>query len=155
MHLLIRVITNLVGRAGRAGMHTEGTIVFADHDLYENRYGAERYEWARVKRLLSKDAPDEAAGSSLLDIFKSFTDRFEKNSFAVILPGLVAWYMKGKEAYDAELERVLREVTGKHDLKYEEFEYQAGEKFGMISQVESFLACAWGAVSRFRLLARA
>ena len=120
-------------------MHTEGTIVFADHDLYENRYGAERYEWARVKRLLSKDAPDEAAGSSLLDIFKSFTDRFEKNSFAVILPGLVAWYMKGKEAYDAELERVLREVTGKHDLKYEEFEYQAGEKFGMISQVESFL----------------
>jgi POLQ-like helicase len=33
----VRDFHNLIGRAGRAGMHTEGSILFADHVVYDGR----------------------------------------------------------------------------------------------------------------------
>ena len=35
---------NLIGRAGRAGMHTEGTIIFSDPDLYDLK-ASSRDQW--------------------------------------------------------------------------------------------------------------
>jgi POLQ-like helicase len=59
---------NLVGRAGRAGMHTEGTILFSDPSLYDNRAQfREKWKWDAATKLLDAGST-EATSSSLLDL---------------------------------------------------------------------------------------
>lgn len=61
-----RDFQNLVGRAGRAGMHTEGLIIFADPDVYDKRL-AEPWMFNSSVELLSPDM-SESTTSSLLSL---------------------------------------------------------------------------------------
>jgi POLQ-like helicase len=62
----VRDFQNLVGRAGRAGMHTEGLIIFADPDVYDKRRAEPRMFNSSVE-LLSPDM-SESTTSSLLGL---------------------------------------------------------------------------------------
>jgi hypothetical protein len=66
----VRDFHNLIGRAGRAGMHTEGTILFADPDVYDKKFDRkERWRWGQVQELLEpKNA--EPVVSSLRTLFE-------------------------------------------------------------------------------------
>ena len=51
--ILVRDFHNLMGRAGRAGMHTEGSIIFADTKVFDKRRQVrERWRWQTAKELL-------------------------------------------------------------------------------------------------------
>jgi hypothetical protein len=59
---------NLVGRAGRAGMHTEGTILFSDPTLYDERANrARRWRWEAATKLLNNAATEDGS-TSLLEV---------------------------------------------------------------------------------------
>jgi POLQ-like helicase len=48
----IRDFHNLMGRAGRSGMHIEGSIIFADPEIYDKkRVRTEGWRWAQAKEL--------------------------------------------------------------------------------------------------------
>jgi hypothetical protein len=57
---------NLMGRAGRAGVHTEGTVIFADTKIYDSR-SRETWRLEAVRELLNPDSC-EATSSSLLGV---------------------------------------------------------------------------------------
>lgn len=62
----VRDFHNLMGRAGRAGMHIEGSIIFADTRVFDGRnVRRERWRWNTVRDLLKVDNV-EPTGSSLL-----------------------------------------------------------------------------------------
>lgn len=61
----VRDFQNLLGRAGRAGMHTEGLVVFANPDLYDQRE-RRRGAYASATGLLSTGMIEDM-GSSLLE----------------------------------------------------------------------------------------
>jgi POLQ-like helicase len=66
---------NLIGRAGRAGMHTEGTIVFSDPDLYDMRFNfKEKWRWQEAINLLNPNAAERTA-SSLLELLAPFRNQ--------------------------------------------------------------------------------
>ena len=68
----IRDFQNLIGRAGRSGYHTEGSIIFADPKLYDNRftkYGAER--WNESIQLLNFGNAEDCL-SSLKELIEPF-----------------------------------------------------------------------------------
>lgn len=67
----IRDFHNLMGRAGRAGMHTEGSVIFSAPALYDEREGQGRWRWRDTKNLLDP-AQSEPVGSSILDLFKPY-----------------------------------------------------------------------------------
>jgi len=69
---------NLIGRAGRAGKHTEGSIIFADTELYDQRKGRLRWQWDAMKQLLDP-AQSEGCASSL----KTLIDPFENDPFGI------------------------------------------------------------------------
>ena len=58
--------SQLIGRAGRSGMHTEGSILFADPSIYDTKKKFnENWRWNGVKELLDP-ANAEDCTSSLL-----------------------------------------------------------------------------------------
>jgi len=62
----VRDFHNLIGRAGRAGMHTEGSILFSDPKVYDKRWDqSERWRWEIVKELLDPSKSEECASSLL------------------------------------------------------------------------------------------
>lgn len=58
---------NLMGRAGRAGMYGEGTVIFTDHRLYDER-ATESKRWNNSVNLINPDNA-EPTGSTLLSLF--------------------------------------------------------------------------------------
>ncbi|NTU50144.1 MAG: DEAD/DEAH box helicase, partial [Desulfobulbaceae bacterium] len=60
----VRDFHNLIGRAGRAGMHTEGSILFADPIVYDKRRNRkDGWRWDLVKELLDPTKSEECASS--------------------------------------------------------------------------------------------
>lgn len=62
----VRDFQNLLGRAGRAGIHTEGLVIFADPRTFDRRR-AERWRFAQSVRLLDP-RNSEPTGSSILSV---------------------------------------------------------------------------------------
>ena len=64
----VRDFQNLIGRAGRSGMHTEGLVIFSDTDAYDKR----RIESWRFKSAVDLLSPklSEATTSSLLGLLE-------------------------------------------------------------------------------------
>jgi hypothetical protein len=62
----VRDFQNLIGRAGRSGMHTEGLVIFSDPRVYDTRK-TESWRFASSVELLSADRT-ESSSSSLLEL---------------------------------------------------------------------------------------
>lgn len=94
----VRDFQNLVGRAGRSGMHTEGLIIFADSDVYDKRR-SESWRFNASVELLNPER-SEMTTSSLLRVFQpilSADEKFVLNVSAEVLSDLLlsdekAWF---------------------------------------------------------------
>jgi superfamily II DNA/RNA helicase len=71
-NITTRDFHNLIGRAGRAGIHTEGSIIFADPNIYDfkNIYGKRKY-WTKAQELLAPEK-NKPCTSELLTIFEEY-----------------------------------------------------------------------------------
>lgn len=64
--LKVRDFQNLIGRAGRSGMHTEGMVIFSDPDVYDQRQQQfESWKFSSSVELLNPDNAENAASSLL------------------------------------------------------------------------------------------
>lgn len=73
--ILVRDFHNLMGRAGRAGMHTEGSVIFSTPSIFDQRRRPRgRWTWNRAIELL--DARNsEPSHSSILALFDAYQQR--------------------------------------------------------------------------------
>lgn len=68
----VRDFHNLMGRAGRAGMHTEGSVIFSAPAIYDQRGNrAGGWRWTATKNLLDPGRA-EPSRSSILDLFDEY-----------------------------------------------------------------------------------
>ena len=72
----VRDFHNLMGRAGRTGMHTEGSVIFSSPWIYDHRKQSWRgqYNWREAVKLLDV-ANSEPSGSSILELLKPYSER--------------------------------------------------------------------------------
>ena len=82
---------NLIGRTGRAGLYTEGSILFSDPKIFDFRYStAEKWRWEETKELikeLRKDIPQvefnifKATENVTLDMILGYKNKGIQHSF--------------------------------------------------------------------------
>ncbi|MHB8708123.1 MAG: helicase-related protein, partial [Desulfuromonadales bacterium] len=138
----VRDFHNLIGRAGRAGMHTEGSILFADPIVYDKRTARnDKWRWEQVKELL-EPRNSEPCISNLLSIFepiKSDDDEYTINMEAL---DFTRAYISDPD----EVSKLAAGIAGQHGDKgftREGVERQVSWRISLISAVESFLLSHW------------
>ncbi len=160
----VRDFHNLIGRAGRAGMHTEGSILFADPAIYDKREVPNgRRCWKQVKKLL-EPSNSEPCISNLLSIFdpiKSDDGKYvascaratvgifdpiksDDGKYRITMEAL--YFAEAYITDPDEVAKLAAGIAGQHgDKKFSRdgVERQVAWRISLISAVESFLLSHW------------
>ena len=138
----VRDFHNLIGRAGRAGMHTEGSILFADPGIYDKRKNFnEKWRWNQVKELL-EPRNSEPCVSNLLSIFEPIKSDDEKYTITMEALDFAKAYIGDPD----EVGKLAAGIAARHgDKKFSRdgVERQITWRISLICAVESFLLSHW------------
>ena len=94
---------NLIGRAGRAGTHTEGTIIFSDPDLYDQRFNfSESWRWQEATNLLNPNSAEKTA-SSLLEMSAPFHNQREDRILTMDINEVLRKLLQNPDALKGQL----------------------------------------------------
>lgn len=138
----VRDFHNLIGRAGRAGMHTEGSILFADPVIYDKRKAYNtKWRWEQVKELL-EPSNSEPCISNLLSIFEPIKSDDEKYSITMEALDFAKAYISDPD----EVAKLAAEIAEEHhdkEFSKKGVERQVVWRISLICAVESFLLSHW------------
>ena len=146
-----RDFQNLIGRAGRAGMHTEGLVVFADPKVIDNKR-TERWRLQAAVGLLKPENSEETT-SSLLELLMPISSPDGRNTLPVPTVDLLQGYFKrGDEllAWATEMGDAHRRIGFDHRSLMKE----VTSRQKLLSALESYLMANRGAESFEDLLPR-
>jgi hypothetical protein len=134
----VRDFHNLIGRAGRAGMHTEGSILFADPQIYDTRRTPSgQWRWSQMRKLLEPNN-SEPCLSSLLTLTNPIQNERKNRNVAFDLPAFLERYISEDRLVNNFTEEIVlaNEIKG---FKKNHVEKQVQERVNILASVESFL----------------
>jgi len=138
----VRDFHNLIGRAGRSGMHTEGSILFADPIVYDRRKVLkDKWRWAQMKIFL-EPLNSEPCTSMLLSFIKPNKSDDILNILNIEPLDFVTFYLKDPDNVSM-LSSQIEETYRDSGLTQDEIERQIAEKINIVNSVESFLLSQW------------
>lgn len=70
-HISVRDFHNLIGRAGRSGVFTEGSILLTETGIYNSKNAYNNWKWHDYKRILDSNN-SEPCLSTLIDLVKDY-----------------------------------------------------------------------------------
>ncbi|HCG7257101.1 TPA: DEAD/DEAH box helicase [Vibrio parahaemolyticus] len=148
----VRDFHNLIGRAGRAGMHTEGSILFADPIVYDKRRNRkDGWRWDIVKELLDPTKSEECASSLFqlipLVIRNDRTKSTDKKNHALTwdILSFAKAHIAGWDSLNEIISKIAKQYGGNGftvDAVKPQFEF-----FSLtLASIEGFLLSNWDAV---------
>ena len=145
----VRDFHNLIGRAGRAGMHTEGSILFADPIVYDKRRTQkDGWRWDIVKELLDPKNSEECASSLFqlipLNIRNDRNKANDKRNHALTwdILSFAEAYIGGWDSLNQVISRIAKEY-GKRGFTVEAVTPQFEFFSQILSSIEGFLLSNW------------
>ena len=134
----VRDFHNLMGRAGRAGIHGEGTVIFSDPSLFDNREAwGQSWRWNEVQNLLSPDST-EPTGSSLLQLLLPLHNDRAANNIDVTPLALIQGLLKQRSEIFEWASHLPDELI-EQNFSSKSILWQLEEKCGVLDAIESFL----------------
>ncbi|QGM30145.1 DEAD/DEAH box helicase [Bacillus sp. N3536] len=138
----VRDFHNLIGRVGRSGMHTEGSIIFSDTLIYDKRaVRKDNWRWLQVKTLLDPDK-SEPCGSSLLMIFEPLFSNDKKEQYKINFPKLYKIFLENPNEILIELEKIASEYAT-YGFTIDDLTRQVKIKIDAVAGIESYLMANW------------
>jgi POLQ-like helicase len=138
----IRDFHNLIGRAGRAGMHTEGSIIFADPVVFDKRMAHnDKWRWSQVKELM-EPSNSEPCVSTLLSLFEPLHSDDRKYTIKMDPLDFVRVYIEN----EGGLESISEEIVAAHSDKgftKNGTDRQIEWRMNIIHSIESYLMAQW------------
>ncbi|GCB06278.1 DEAD/DEAH box helicase [Ralstonia sp. SET104] len=138
-----RDFQNLIGRAGRAGMHTEGLVLFADPKVIDNK--RERWRLKAAVGLLKPENSEETS-SSLLDLLAPISSPDGKTALPVPTADVLrAYFKRGNElqAWATEMADAHKQLGFDHRSLTKEISSRQRQ----LSALESYLMANRGVES--------
>lgn len=128
---------NLIGRAGRAGMYGEGTILFSDPALFDQQ-DAKPERWNAAQALLSKESAEDTS-SSLLNLLAPIEN--ESRTRILVEPSAEEIVQRLIDAPDELFEELatLDNALLRVGFKVDGIQKQLRSKRKFIDAIESFL----------------
>lgn len=130
----VRDFHNLLGRAGRAGMHTEGSVLFADSSLYDNKANSKkgRYNWRRINDLLDQEQQEDCL-SSILSVTDPLLSDNHRSKIDLDVHAIIDIYNNSSNT-----------IINKINHQYPEFSLNAlkndfSKRFHLIGAIENFI----------------
>jgi len=131
---------NLLGRAGRSGMYTEGSIIFADPHIFDLKSSRkEGWRWEEALKLLDPNN-SESCSSYILDLFKPLHSDNIWNQATIDLDAVdfVAMYVKDLDRLFKMPERIFKKYEHLH-FTINGLRSQIASKVAIITAIESYL----------------
>ncbi len=138
----VRDFHNLIGRAGRAGMHTEGSILFADPKLFDQKNNwKERWRWDLATKLLDREQ-SEACTSNLLTLVEEFQLKSDDGKHT--LSGNFLDILVLSLENPTKFSKLPKQLAEKHaGYSEKEIAAQINSKMRIVSAIESYLMANW------------
>lgn len=147
-----RDFQNLIGRAGRAGMHTEGLVLFSDPKVIDNRR-SEPWRLEAAAGLLKPENSEETS-SSLLELLAPISSPNGKTILPVPTPDVLqAYFMRGDmlQAWATEMTELYPHLGFNQRSLMKEI----SNRQKLLSALESYLMANRGVESFENMLPRA
>jgi len=139
----VRDFQNLIGRAGRSGMHTEGSVIFADPETFDQRATRDgAWRWGQVEELLDP-AKAEACASSLLTLFNPLHSDDNSDSAPLNVRNFFRAYLSSDGGPAALLRRLESSLAGR-GFSADGLRGQLEQKGQIVAALESFMMAASG-----------
>lgn len=124
--LSIRIFQNLIGRVGRAGKCTEGTVILSDSTVYGNKYKYNKY-----KKMLN-NSNIEPCKSTILKLVSSLSPRLNLSLYELFIKKY-----KNKEKYDSKIEKIRSMIKSEKLLN--EFNDALENSNKVLSALENYI----------------
>lgn len=139
----VRDFHNLIGRAGRSGMHTEGSIIFADPVVYDQKKNIKyKWRWEQVKELVDP-SKSEPCISNLLSIFDPIKSDDSNYHIPINVLDFVKVYIENPNRLIEWTNEIVK-WNSDNNFSHEKVERQISWKINLICSIESFLLSSWG-----------
>lgn len=136
----IRDFHNLMGRAGRSGMHTEGSILFANPEVYDTR-GRPESPWPDYKALLQV-TNSEPCASTLLTVLNPLKSDGGQLALTINPLDVVQEYVADHDGGGLWIDAWAESLTRRW-FKKETLQRQLRERCDILAAIESFLLAHW------------
>lgn len=138
-NMKIRDFHNLIGRAGRAGIYTEGSIIFGNPDVFDGRNNfTNRWRYRQAISLLNPES-SEPCTSYLLSILESIHD--DRNETSIRSFNVMAFakaYVDGN-IHIPEIASEIVSKFGERGYSYSSVYEQLRNKLTVLGSIESYL----------------
>jgi superfamily II DNA/RNA helicase len=139
----VRDFHNLIGRVGRSGMYTEGSILFADPLVFDKRrVRKDKWRWKQVQKLFSPEN-SEPCVSNLLSIFDPIKSDDGNSYIKMDAMDFAKTYVDDPDEGVSTLSKIIITKHGNNGFSFNGVQRQVVEKMALISAIESFLMSNW------------
>lgn len=136
----VRDFHNLIGRAGRAGVFTEGTVILSEPFVYSNRKVRKmKWRWERYKKLLDS-SNSESCISELLNLVRPVMIQisYNENWTLNFLP-LIKMRYQNMQEYDYYLQKLLNDFDSAYPNKESDLKKIISKIDNCLSAIESYM----------------
>lgn len=118
----VRDFHNLIGRAGRAGLYTEGTILLSETFVYSKQnYRRERWRWEAYLKILNSDNSESCLSQFLLLVRPESFEISYNNTVKFDFYNLALARYSNTENYEDSLSKVIDYFEKKYPSKISTF----------------------------------
>ena len=142
----VRDFHNLIGRTGRAGKYTEGSIIFSDSTVYPQRFqDRNRWKFEKYTHLL-ETGNSEKCSSNILKIVQQVSFKEGAITYTVPFKVLVEFRYSDKASYRETIEE-WRKVLQSYKVGLETFEERLSILENTLEAIENYILESFAASS--------
>ncbi|MHB8127814.1 MAG: DEAD/DEAH box helicase [Mobilitalea sp.] len=137
----VRDFHNLIGRAGRSGLYTEGNILLTETFIYNrrgNHYSRAGFKWDEYKHFLDSNNA-EACSSRILFLVKHCEIYFGKNLYTIDIKSLIGSYYSAAELFPNEYAEYIKRITQDYPEISDTIQETLRVTVSSLGAIESFL----------------